>query len=81
MVSKEKKTNIKNLIYIMIVAFMCHHNTFLLYTSLQDANQKRWDIITHISLTTSLIVACMFGIGGYATFTVFSQGKYLHVNE
>lgn len=58
-------------------AFMCHHNTFLLYTSLQDANQKRWDVITHISLATSLVVACLFGIGGYATFTIYSQGDLL----
>ncbi|KAK9737941.1 Transmembrane amino acid transporter protein [Popillia japonica] len=62
---------------IMAFAFMCHHNTFLIYTSIQDATQKRWDIVTHASIVTSLLVACLFGIAGYATFTAYSQGDLL----
>ncbi|KRT82534.1 Amino acid transporter, partial [Oryctes borbonicus] len=62
---------------IMAFAFMCHHNTFLIYTSIQDASQKRWDIVTHASIVTSLLVACLFGIAGYATFTAYSQGDLL----
>lgn len=57
------------------VAFMCHHNTFLLYTSIQNVTQKKWDVVTHVSLFTSLLVAALFGIAGYATFTAWSQGK------
>lgn len=56
---------------------MCHHNTFLIYGSIHEASQKRWDIVTHVSITTSLIIACLFGITGYVTFTAYSQGDLL----
>ncbi|KAK5638683.1 hypothetical protein RI129_012978 [Pyrocoelia pectoralis] len=62
---------------IMSFAFMCHHNTFLIYSSIQEANEKRWEIVTHISLTISLIITALFGIVGYATFTTFVQGDLL----
>lgn len=54
---------------------MCHHNTFLIYSSIQEATQNRWDVVTHWSIITSLIVALLFGIAGYTTFTAYSQGK------
>ncbi|XP_057664123.1 putative sodium-coupled neutral amino acid transporter 11 [Diorhabda carinulata] len=62
---------------IMAFAFMCHHNTFLIYSSLADASQKKWEIVTHISILTSLVVAIMFGIAGYSTFKAYSQGDLL----
>lgn len=62
---------------IMAFAFMCHHNTFLMYQSIKDATQERWDAVTHISLSVSLLVSFLFGIAGYATFTAFSQGDLL----
>ncbi|KAJ4439366.1 hypothetical protein ANN_07488, partial [Periplaneta americana] len=62
---------------IMAFAFMCHHNTFLLYGSIQDADQRRWDTVTHASILTSLVVSALFGIAGYATFTGSSQGDLL----
>lgn len=55
---------------------MCHHNTFLLYGSIQDADQHRWDTVTHASILTSLAVSALFGIAGYATFTGNSQGSF-----
>lgn len=54
---------------------MCHHNTFLIYGSIKEADQRRWDKVTHISLFISFLIAAMFGIVGYATFTGYSQGK------
>ena len=53
---------------------MCHHNTFLIYGSIEDANERRWEVVTHASILTSLVVALLFGIAGYATFTAYSQG-------
>ncbi|KAJ9573587.1 hypothetical protein L9F63_009041, partial [Diploptera punctata] len=58
---------------VMAFAFMCHHNTFLLYGSIQDADQQRWDTVTHASILTSLVVSALFGVAGYATFTGNSQ--------
>ncbi|CAH1115307.1 unnamed protein product [Psylliodes chrysocephalus] len=62
---------------IMAFAFMCHHNTFLIYSSIADANQKKWEAVTHASLFVSLVVAIMFGIAGYSTFKAYSQGDLL----
>ncbi|KAK7867405.1 hypothetical protein R5R35_003834 [Gryllus longicercus] len=62
---------------IMAFAFMCHHNTFLVYDSIENANQQQWNIVTHASVLTSCCVTVMFGIAGYATFTGYSQGDLL----
>lgn len=56
------------------VAFMCHHNTFLIYQSMQYASLERWEKVTHISIAFACIVAALFGIAGYATFQALSQG-------
>ncbi|XP_012278789.1 putative sodium-coupled neutral amino acid transporter 11 [Orussus abietinus] len=62
---------------IMAFAFMCHHNTFLIYGSIERATQRKWDVVTHWSLLTSLAVAAAFGIAGYATFTAYVQGDLM----
>jgi len=67
---------------IMAFAFMCHHNTFLIYHSMENANQKRWDTITHISVGISALISFAFGAIGYATFTDWAQGMeiFLSIN-
>ena len=61
----------------MAFAFMCHHNTFLIYGSIERATQKKWDVVTHWSLFTSFLVAAAFGIAGYSTFTTYVQGDLM----
>lgn len=61
--------------WIFITAFMCHHNTFLVYQSMRDATLERWEKVTHISIAFAWVVAALFGIAGYATFRALSQGK------
>lgn len=58
-------------------AFMCHHNTFLVYQSMRNATLERWEKVTHISIGFAWLVAALFGIAGYATFRALSQGGYL----
>ncbi|XP_053984970.1 zinc finger protein 420-like isoform X2 [Hylaeus volcanicus] len=62
---------------IMAFAFMCHHNTFLIYESIERATQQKWDVVTHWSLFTSFLIATAFGIIGYATFTAYVQGDLM----
>ncbi|XP_050091910.1 putative sodium-coupled neutral amino acid transporter 11 [Anopheles aquasalis] len=62
---------------IMAFAFMCHHNTFLVYQSMQDATMERWEKVTHISVGFAWLVAALFGIAGYCTFRALSQGDLL----
>lgn len=56
-------------------AFMCHHNTFLVYQSMREATMERWEKVTHISIGFAWTVAALFGIAGYSTFRALSQGK------
>lgn len=58
-------------------AFMCHHNTFLVYQSMRDATMERWEKVTHISIGFAWTVAALFGIAGYSTFRALSQGEGL----
>ncbi|XP_035914226.1 putative sodium-coupled neutral amino acid transporter 11 [Anopheles stephensi] len=62
---------------IMAFAFMCHHNTFLVYQSMQNATMERWEKVTHISVGFAWLVAALFGIAGYCTFRALSQGDLL----
>lgn len=62
-------------------AFMCHHNTFLVYKSMQDATLERWEKVTHFSIAFACIVSAIFGMAGYATFRGLSQGKFQSTNS
>jgi len=53
---------------------MCHHNSFLIYESLVDANAKRWNFVTHISVLFSMACSLVLGVTGYSTFTGNTQG-------
>lgn len=55
---------------------MCHHNTFLVYQSMQDATLERWEKVTHISIAFACGVSAIFGLTGYATFRALSQGLF-----
>ncbi|XP_059614175.1 putative sodium-coupled neutral amino acid transporter 11 [Phlebotomus argentipes] len=62
---------------VMAFAFMCHHNTFIVYQSMRNASLERWEKVTHISLIFAWSVAALFGIAGYAMFRSLSQGDLL----
>lgn len=59
---------------IIVFAYMCHHSSFLLYGSLENPTQLRWDTVTHASVGISCLIVVIFGTAGYATFKSFSQG-------
>uniref|UniRef100_A0A1E1X697 Putative sodium-coupled neutral amino acid transporter 11 n=1 Tax=Amblyomma aureolatum TaxID=187763 RepID=A0A1E1X697_9ACAR len=59
---------------VIAFAYMCHHNSFLLFAALKDPTQRRWNKVTHISLALSCAIIVLFGIGGYISFNVYSQG-------
>lgn len=44
---------------IIAFAFMCHHNTFLIYQSMEDSSFEKWERVTHFSVGwDSLEVLC-----------------------
>ncbi|KAK7066891.1 hypothetical protein SK128_005131 [Halocaridina rubra] len=58
----------------MSFAFMCHHSSFLVYESLADNTQERWNKTTHISIGAAAILSLLFAVAGYVTFTGYVQG-------
>lgn len=66
--------DITQAIGIIVFAYMCHHSSFLLYGSLENPTQLRWDKVTHASVGISCLIVIVFGTAGYATFKSFSQG-------
>jgi amino acid permease len=59
---------------IMAFGFMCHHNSFLIYYSMNEVNINNWKKVTHSSISVSIFFSTLFGFVGYLTFTGFSQG-------
>ncbi|XP_061827758.1 putative sodium-coupled neutral amino acid transporter 11 [Nerophis lumbriciformis] len=59
---------------VMSFAFICHHNSFLIYGSLAEPTLTHWTQVTHISVGTSLAISAVFALGGYVTFTGYTQG-------
>lgn len=57
------------------LAFICHHNSFLIYGSLEQPTLARWSQITHVSVGSALVISAVFAVSGYATFTGYTQGK------
>ena len=60
------------------VAFICQHNSFLVYDSMEQANSSKWAKVTHISVFGAFIMCAIIGICGYVTFTGHTQGEYIY---
>jgi len=70
-------SGIPKAIGIMAFAYMCHHNTFLLYSAMKEKTEVAWTKATHISVSISCIVIMICAVAGYMTFTGFTQGDLL----
>ncbi|XP_033842315.2 putative sodium-coupled neutral amino acid transporter 11 [Periophthalmus magnuspinnatus] len=68
------KINAIQAVGVMSFAFICHHNSFLIYGSLQNPTLSRWTIVTHVSVGSALVISAVFAVAGYATFTGYTQG-------
>lgn len=69
--------NITQAIGVMAFAYMCHHSTFLIHTSLENPTKERWNFVTHISVLFCMVLMLVFGLLGYASFTGWTQGDLL----
>ena len=56
-------------------AYMCHHNTFLLYSAMKERTEVAWTKATHVSVSISCLVIIICAVAGYSTFTGFTQGR------
>ncbi|XP_034740564.1 putative sodium-coupled neutral amino acid transporter 11 [Etheostoma cragini] len=68
------KWNAIQAVGVMSFAFICHHNSFLIYGSLEHPTVANWSRVTHASVGSALIISAAFAVAGYTTFTGYSQG-------
>ncbi|CAK7307886.1 Putative sodium-coupled neutral amino acid transporter 11 [Vulpes lagopus] len=68
------KPNAIQALGVMSFAFICHHNCFLVYGSLEDPTVAKWSCIIHVSTLASVFISILFAACGYLTFTGFTQG-------
>jgi sodium-coupled neutral amino acid transporter 11 len=62
----------------MSFAFVCQHNTFIVYNSMRNANLKRWRKVSHSSVFTSFILCLIMGLGGFLSFGSYTEGDVLN---
>ncbi|XP_074159350.1 putative sodium-coupled neutral amino acid transporter 11 isoform X3 [Sminthopsis crassicaudata] len=68
------KPNAIQAIGIMSFAFICHHNSFLVYSSLEEPTVAKWSRVIHVSMVISVFISVLFATSGYLTFTGHTQG-------
>jgi sodium-coupled neutral amino acid transporter 11 len=81
--SPEKKFTIINsgifqAIGVISFAFVCHHNSLLIYGSLNTPTLDRFSLVTHVSTFLSLIACCTLAISAFLVFTDKTQGNILN---
>ena len=62
----------------MAFAFVCNDSSFLLYASLKNATQKRWNVGAIVALTSSLLICFSIAVPGYLTFRNESKPNLLN---
>ncbi|XP_044539478.1 putative sodium-coupled neutral amino acid transporter 11, partial [Gracilinanus agilis] len=68
------KPNAIQAVGVMSFAFICHHNSFLIYGSLEEPTVVKWSRVIHISVVISIFISVLFATSGYLTFTGHTQG-------
>ncbi|XP_027721883.1 putative sodium-coupled neutral amino acid transporter 11 isoform X3 [Vombatus ursinus] len=68
------KPNAIQAVGIMSFAFICHHNSFLVYGSLEEPTVAKWSQVIHVSVMISAFISVLFATTGYLTFTGHTQG-------
>ncbi|OJJ44738.1 hypothetical protein ASPZODRAFT_134849 [Penicilliopsis zonata CBS 506.65] len=63
---------------VISFAFVCHHNSLLIYGSLKKPTLDRFAKVTHYSTGVSLIMCLVMGIAGVLTFGSNTQGNVLN---
>jgi sodium-coupled neutral amino acid transporter 11 len=63
---------------VISFAFVCHHNSLLIYGSLKTPTLDRFATVTHVSTVLSLVACATMAISGYVVFTDRTQGNILN---
>jgi len=63
---------------VISFAFVCHHNSLLIYGSMKTPTIDRFTLVTHISTLFSLVSCCILAISAFWVFTDRTQGNILN---
>ncbi|THH07990.1 hypothetical protein EW145_g3018 [Phellinidium pouzarii] len=63
---------------VISFAFVCHHNSLLIYGSLKTPTLDRFTTVTHISTLISLLACITLAISTFLVFTDKTQGNILN---
>ncbi|KAF9222527.1 amino acid transporter [Gyrodon lividus] len=63
---------------VISFAFVCHHNSLLIYGSLRTPTLDRFARVTHISTVISLTACCTLAISAFWFFTDKTRGNVLN---
>ncbi len=63
---------------VISFAFVCHHNSLLIYGSLRTPTLDRFALVTHISTILSLLCCTLMAVSAYIVFTDKTQGNILN---
>ncbi|KAI0277633.1 transmembrane amino acid transporter protein-domain-containing protein [Russula aff. rugulosa BPL654] len=63
---------------VISFAFVCHHNSLLIYGSLRTPTLDRFATVTHVSTIASFVACSVMAISGYIVFTDRTQGNILN---
>ena len=63
---------------VISFAFVCHHNSLLIYGSLKTPTMDRFARVTHYSTGISMVACLIMALSGYLTFGDLTQGNVLN---
>lgn len=63
---------------VISFAFVCHHNSLLIYGSLKKPTMDRFARVTHFSTSVSMIACLAMAVAGFLTFGDKTKGNVLN---
>ncbi|RPA80984.1 hypothetical protein BJ508DRAFT_369909 [Ascobolus immersus RN42] len=63
---------------VISFAFVCHHNSLLIYGSLRKPTLDRFAKVTHLSTGISMVMCLLMSVAGFMTFKDKTQGNVLN---
>lgn len=63
---------------VISFAFVCHHNSLLIYGSLKKPTMDRFAKVTHLSTFISMLACLLMALSGYLNFGSLTQGNVLN---
>ncbi|KAI5928012.1 transmembrane amino acid transporter family protein [Camillea tinctor] len=77
-VAKKKKRDQPNLLTTITIAFVCQHNSLLIYGSLKTPTIDRFTTVTHYSTGVSMLACLVMALAGFLTFGDRTKGNVLN---